>query len=154
MTNPDFSYPPIDLPIREAIWAAPSPVPQQPIAAVGAWCFPGEASDDGEDRSMLTINADEFVELADGSRLSLRWDRGVTISWHNEDSLTESEARHNIKTALLPDEGEVEDDGEERSWHEYSRLLAAMGLTASPGALKALPLLTKFSPALHELLLN
>lgn len=96
MTNPEFSYPPIDLPIREAIWAQPSPVPQQQVAAVGAWCFPGEASDDGE----------------------------------------------------------VEDDGEERSWHEYSRLLAAMGLTASPGALKALPLLTEFSPALHELLSN
>lgn len=66
MTNPEFSYQPIDLPIREAVLPAPSPVLQQPIVAVGAWCFPGEASDDGEDRSMLTIEADEFVELAKG----------------------------------------------------------------------------------------
>lgn len=107
---------------------------------------------DAENRAKLSIKVDEFVELADGTRLSIRWDRGVTISCPEGDSLSEAEARQNIEMGLLPDEGEVEDDGKKRSWHEYSHLLAAMGLITSPDELKSLPLRTELSSDLRELL--
>lgn len=152
MNTPEFSYEPIDLPIRGPVWTAPESVSQQPIVAVGAWCTPGETPGAAEDRAKLSIKIDEFIELADGTRLSIRWDRGVTISYPEGDSLSKTEAHQNIEIGLLPDEGEVEDEGEKRSWHEYSHLLATIGLTASPDDLKALPLQTELSPDLGELL--
>lgn len=152
MNTPEFSYEPIGLPIRGPIWPAPEAARSQLIVAVGAWCVPGETPGDAEGRAKLSIKIDEFVELSDGTRLSIRWDRGVTISYPEGDSLSETEARHNIEMGLLPDEGEVEDDGEKRSWHEYSDLLMTIGLTASTDELKVLPLHTELSPELLELL--
>ncbi|MDO5635213.1 MAG: hypothetical protein Q4G34_10145, partial [Micrococcus sp.] len=71
--------------------------------------------------SGLSVEIDEFVEFGDGERLSLRWDRGLTIL--PASSLTLSELHEHVDCALLPDESEGEDASAARSWAEYTRLL-------------------------------
>jgi len=100
----------------------------------------------------LSIAIEEYLILDDGSRIVIRDDRGVSIGWHGDDGPTEAEALESMQGALLPDEGELLDVGESRSWHELSSLLSEQGVVVAPETLKSLPCVTEFSPELRAAL--
>lgn len=81
--------------------------------------------------------------------MSIRWDRGCAIGLNRFGKLSEQELLEHLEGALLPDEGEVEDLGERRSWHEYALLLAEQGNNATAQELKNLPCLTELSSDLR-----
>lgn len=150
MSPDEFHYTTVgDLEAPRPRWPGPLTAANLQVVAVGAWCClqPMYSPDPG--RNCLSIRTDEFAELSDGSRVSIRWDRGVTASWNSDDQMSEREALIHLDGGLLPDEGEVDDDGEARSWHEYARLLQAMGIKTTAGELKSLPYVTEFSPELR-----
>lgn len=115
------------------------------VTAVGCRWYARDHDGGREDRGYVSIGVDEFVEFASGRRLSMRWDRGATLSSSvpapGLDTMSPSQLDSLLDGALLPDEGETEDQGERRSWHEYSLLLEGRGVRISAAALKALPYL-------------
>lgn len=138
---------------RAARWPAQSVDPRARVVAVGAWCSTRSPHKPLPEREYLSIQIDEFAELSDGTRVSLRWDRGVTVSWDNESAnepVSEQEVLMHLEGGLLPDEGEVADEGQARSWHDYARLLTEMGIAATADELKSLPYFTEFSPELQS----
>lgn len=137
---------------RAARWPAQSVNLSARVVAVGAWCSNRSAHEPRPERNYLSIQIDEFAELSDGTRVSIRWDRGVTVSWDSENAnehLSGQEVFIHLEGGLLPDEGEAADEGQTRSWHEYARLLTEMGVAATADELKSLPYFTEFSPELQ-----
>lgn len=118
--------------------------------AVGAWCEALVPDSSRRGRSYLRVAVDEFVEFASGERLTLRTDRGFTVSWEGPDDVSYDEFLHHLDLTLLPDEGEQEPEESRRSWGEYARALAAHGISVSPAELATLPYLTEVSPGLAE----
>lgn len=138
---------------RAAQWPVQSVDPSARVVAVGAWCSKRSTGEPRPEHNYLSIQIDEFAELSDGTRVSLRWDRGVTVSWDNESAnepVSEQEVLMHLEGGLLPDEGEVADEGQARSWHDYARLLTEMGIEATVDELKSLPYFTEFSPELQS----
>lgn len=138
-------------------WPATALEPGVRAIAVGAWCTIHSSPQPLPGHCNLSVKFDEFAELSDGSRVSMRWDRGVTASWDSGDgdvSLSEAEVLAHIEGGLLPDEGEYADVRHSRSWHTYARSLAEVGTAVSADELKALPYLIEFSPELHSKLSN
>ena len=119
------------------------------LVAVGARCTPKGAGSSTGSPDQVGVDIDEFVEFDDGSRVSIRWDRGCAISLNGAGQLSEQELLEHLEGALLPDEGEVEDLGERRSWHEHALLLAEQGINATAQELKNLPYLTELSSDLR-----
>ena len=126
------------------------------VTAVGAWCDVERNGEMQAGRRYFPVRIDEFDEMSNGVRISIRWDRGVTVSWGRDDGgdegLPEEELLGHLACGLLPDEGETEDAGELRSWHEYALLLRARGIAATAKFLRDLPYLTELSSGLSSLL--
>lgn len=138
---------------RAARWPAQSVDPSLRVVAIGAWCSKRCAHEPLPERDYLSIQIDEFVELSDGTRVSIRWDRGVTVSWDSENAdehVSKQEVLMHMDGGLLPDEGDAADEGQTRSWFEYARLLTEMGIATTREELKSLPYVTEFSPALQS----
>lgn len=138
---------------RSATWVKKSGNPGA-VVAVGARCALRAAERRARSSGKLAVEVEEFVELDDGSRMSIRWDRGFTVSLNGSGRLSELELLEHLEGALLPDEGEAEDQGERRSWHEYALLLAAQGISATARELKGLPYRTELSAELRDQLLT
>lgn len=158
MSNDELRYTTIDESQPPAPrWPATSFEPGVKAVAIGAWCTIRLSPRPRPGHCNLSVKIDEFADLSDGSRVSLRWDRGVTASWDSSDgdvSLSEADVLMHVEGGLLPDEGEYADVRHSRSWHTYARLLAEMGVAMSADELKALPYLTEFSPELQSNLRN
>lgn len=145
-------FEPIEETTSEGLWPATRPLTGATVVGVGARCYLREDPASVSGMSYLSIGVDEFVDLSTGRRLSMRWDRGATLSWDKTVSSTPPSAETLTKLAdgaLLPDEGEVEDAGESRSWHEYADLLQVHGLIVAPDFLKGLPYVLEFSADLR-----
>ena len=119
------------------------------VIAIGSRCTPKGAGSSTGSPDQVGVEVDEFAEFDDGTRVSIRWDRGCAISLNGAGQLSEQELLEHLEGALLPDEGEVEDLGERRSWHEYALLLAEQGNNATAQELKNLPCLTELSSDLR-----
>ena len=122
------------------------------VVGLGVSCSLDHASE-----GSLSFALQEFACLDDSSRVAFRSDRGFGISYRRQGrqgrqgQLTESELRHHVAMALLPDEGIAEDAGERLPWHEYCELLARIGITASVEILKGGPYVLLFSPEVRRL---
>lgn len=93
---------------RTARWPVQSVVPGARVVAVGAWWTKRCAHEPRPERDYLSIQIDEFAELSDGTRISIRWNRGVTVSWDSEkanEDVSEQEVLMHLEGGLLPDEG-------------------------------------------------
>lgn len=124
-------------------WPAQHIDPEAEDTAVGAWCSIGQQSQMRPGRKYCPVRMDEFVEISNGVRVSVRWDRGVTVSWDAEngeaDGLSERELLDRLEGALLPGEGEAEDVGALRSGHEYASMFQALGVPVAVEQLRQLP---------------
>lgn len=156
MAFDDVTYMPIDVEEQLPKWPAGPIDSAAVITAVGAWCDTGFNGQTKPGRCYFPVRIDEFVEMSNGVRISIRWDRGITVSWEaedgNTDGLSAPELLSHLEGGLLPDEGELEDGGELRSWHEYSLRLHALGIPVAAEQLRQLPYLTEFSSDLSGLL--
>ena len=152
MEENKISYGPYGLTSRYAKWPQESVDSDLFVTAVGAWCTLGETCAPSYAGDKIAVKIDEFAEFSNDTRVSLRWDRGVGISWDGEDDLSEPELLEHIAMGLLPDEGETEDAGELRSWHEYAWTLQTLGVQITPDELKTLPKLTEMSESLKAAL--
>ncbi|WP_146071207.1 hypothetical protein [Cryobacterium sp. Y57] len=106
-------------------------------------------------KDSLSFSLQEFVCLDDSSQVAFRSDRGFGISYRPKGrqlQMAESELRHHVSMALLPDEGIVKDAGERLPWHEYCELLERIGISASIEILKNSPYILLFSPEVRRLL--
>lgn len=156
MNFDDVTYMPFGYDERHPKWPAGPIDSAAVITAVGAWCDTGSNHQTRTGRRYFPVEIDEFVEMSDGTRISIRWDRGITVAWDaegdNDVGLSEQELLSHLEGGLLPDEGETEDVGALRSWHEYSLLLRALGVSVNAEQLRQLPYLTEYSPELSRLL--
>lgn len=119
------------------------------VVGLGVSCSLDHASE-----GSLSFALQEFACLDDSSRVAFRSDRGFGISYRphgGQGKLTESELRHHVAMAMLPDEGVTEDAGERLPWHEYCELLERIGITASVEILKGGPHVIHFSPEVRRL---
>lgn len=156
MAFEDMTYMPFGYDERHPKWPAGPIDSAAVITAVGAWCDTGSNYQTRPGRRYFPVEIDEFVEMSDGTRISIRLDRGITVSWEaedgNADGLSAPELLSHLEGGLLPDEGEIDDGGELRSWHEYSLRLHALGISVTAEQLRQLPYLTEFSSDLSGLL--
>ena len=120
------------------------------VIGLGASC-----SIDHTSEGSLSFSLQEFACLDDSSQVAFRSDRGFGMSFRPKGrpwQLAESELRHHVSMALLPDEGIVEDAGERLPWHEYCELLERIGISASIEILKSSPYILLFSLEVRRLL--
>ena len=120
------------------------------VIGLGVSCSLDHTSEDS-----LSFSLQEFACLGDSSQVAFRSDRGFGMSSRPKGrqwQLAESELRHHVSMALLPDEGIVEDAGERLPWHEYCELLERIGISASIEILKSSPYILLFSPEVRRLL--
>lgn len=154
MTFEHMAFMPFDVEKQLPKWPAAKIELAPVVTAVGAWCDTGFSDGAKTGRTCFPVRIDEFVEMSNGVRISVRWDRGVTVSWFPEgdkdDGLSEADLLTHLEGGLLPDEGETEDVGELRSWHEYALRLHALGVLVTAEQLRALPYLTEFSSDLSR----
>ncbi|WP_156761398.1 hypothetical protein [Microbacterium karelineae] len=95
------------------------------------------------------MSISEYIELDTSERIELRRDRGVSVSGSRDsrhaphdgaiDDVDEAVLLRAIRSALLPDEGDLQDAGENYPWHEYSALAELRGVQVLPQELRALP---------------
>ncbi|MBD8608737.1 hypothetical protein IFT73_17925 [Aeromicrobium sp. CFBP 8757] len=105
----------------------------------------------------VQFSVGEFVDLADGTQVTLHDDRGFSSSWRGlgpddvigRDGLHESETTliANVLTVVLPDG----DNEEEHPWNWLTRLARARGLDVTESELRALPYRVVLSPAVMAL---
>lgn len=77
------------------------------VIAIGSRCTPKGAGSSTGSPDQVGVNIDEFVEFDDGTRVSIRWDRGCAISLNGFGKLSEQELLEHLEGALLPNEGEL-----------------------------------------------
>lgn len=77
------------------------------LVAVGVRCTPRNGGRSAGSQDQLGVEVDEFAEFDDGTRVSIRWDRGCAISLNGAGQLSEQELLEHREGALLPDEGEL-----------------------------------------------
>lgn len=131
-------------------WVLSAVNPTTPITSIGAWCYNRRYDQISSVPNHLSLGIDEFVEFADGKRLTIGYSRGLTIGWDG-DQISEEDVLYNVNMALLPDEADRRDRRKTRPWHEYSDFLKNYGYSISPSTLKKLPYITEFSPELETL---
>lgn len=142
----DYEYSPYPMTERVARWSKGNIDSSAGVVSVGVH---SELNPDGNDRGdQLAVLLDEFVELSTGERVSIRWDRGFTVSHSMEPRLSKRHLLEHIDMSLLPDEADVEDRGESRPWCEYSRRLGELGLHVDADVLRVLPYSTEIESAL------
>ncbi|GAA4377521.1 hypothetical protein GCM10023166_29650 [Paeniglutamicibacter cryotolerans] len=92
-------------------WLAEHIDPAAVVTSVGAWCSIGPHRQMRPERKYFPVRIDEFVDMSNGERVSVRWDRGVTVSWDaivDEDAgRSEAELLFHPERGLLPDEGKT-----------------------------------------------
>lgn len=154
MTFEDVAFMTLGKDEQRPKWPAEPIDPTATVAAVGALRDTGHVRQSGSERSYFRVRIDDFVEMSNVVRFSIPWDRGVTVPWGSDDGwLSEPELLAHLEGGLLPDEGEGDDAGELRPWHEYALLLHARGIPVTAEQLRELPYLTEFSSELSKLLI-
>ena len=143
------------------------------VVGLGAWCdfvtedeyrdrlvgegWPTDEVENlvGDFRQGVSFVVHEFADLADGRRLTLREDRGfsgVTMStggtvpgdqWRH---LTLEDLERDVRTTVLPDDGDTRD---EHPWEWLAELLRLHGVEEAAEELRLLPYDVEFSPRLR-----
>lgn len=108
------------------------------VVSVGALCGLRRQSPGSAGRSQ-SFWVSEFARLADGRRVILHEDRGLTIGLGQgvdiRDGLTREVLTHNVLNVVLPDG----DSKEPHPWTWLAELARIRGLNASAESLSALP---------------
>lgn len=109
-----------------------------PIVGLGAYCDLRPASADGLSQS---FSVSEFALLADGRRVTLHNERGLTIGWGGgytgdlAGTETTETLTQQVLNVVLPDE----DDGQAHPWSWLAALGRARGLEVTANDLRVLP---------------
>ena len=143
-----MAYGPAGVAPRTATWVKQSGSTGV-LVAVGVRCTPRNGGRSAGSQDQLGVEVDEFAEFDDGTRVSIRWDRGCAISLNGAGQLSEQELLEASRGRFVARRGRIEDLGERRSWHEYALLLAEQGINATAQELKNLPYLTELSSDLR-----
>jgi hypothetical protein len=149
------------------------------VVGLGAWCDyvtdneyrerlvdEGWPTKEGEklvqaSKPGISFDVHEFADLADGRRVTLHEDRGfttgVTIANNGPEpsdqwrSLTLEELEQGVRTTVLPDDDESQD---EHPWEWLAELLHVHGVEATAEELRHLPYNVVFSERLRARVVN
>jgi len=106
-----------------------------------------------ESRNTVSFRIDEFAVLGDGREISLRADRGFTLSVSGPSGrvdpwrfLSLEDVEHDARCAVMPDDDPPDDV---HHWAWLAERLRANGCEATPERLKSLPYEIRFSDRLR-----
>lgn len=119
--------------------------PRGVLVGIGVECGLNERS-----AQQMSISLVEFARMSDGTQVAIREDRGVTIGWARGVTPSEADVRDAALGALLPDEDDARDQGQEHPWHELSDLLGQLGVACGPEDLKRLPYEVQLARGLRQ----
>jgi hypothetical protein len=114
------------------------------LALVGLGALCGRWDERDESARAQSFWVAEFAQLADGRRLILHEERGLTIgasSGSLHDHLTLEGLARDVLNVVLPDP----DDGEDHPWSWLAELAQARGLDVSADELRVLPYRLEFA---------
>jgi hypothetical protein len=137
------------------------------VVRLGAWCDVSDLTwrlrTEGRPSRSFSADVHEYAVLADGTRLTLRDDRGWsshlqvlgddagTISRDQWDHITEEHVRQDTLTVVLPDmlaDGTESEPVEDHPYDELAELLADHGVHVSADDLRGLPYDVELGPRL------
>ena len=125
------------------------------VVGLGAYCDLVRERPSSDGPYQLSFDVDEFALLADGRRVMLhQGERGFTtttpdpLAHHPLRGLTAESIESSVRTVVLPDEDDPED---EHPYEWLCELLRAHGVAASTESLRALPYTVVFSERLRRM---